>query len=167
MTNKKLTRTYALLMTIFLMIIIFMLSANTAAQSSQLSSSVSDYFIRLFENIVYLVTGDSMTITISQENFTLLEHFFRKLAHMFLYFLLSVHGMIFLFTYPIKTGKQITSVFLFSFFYACSDELHQFFVAGRAAQLQDVGYDCAGAGIGILFAYLLYSIIYTIYHKKR
>lgn len=36
--------------------------------------------------------------------------------------------------------------------YAASDELHQLFVAGRNAQLLDVGLDAIGAGLGLIIA---------------
>ena len=37
---------------------------------------------------------------------------------------------------------------MLSFLYACSDEFHQFFIAGRSAQFTDVMIDTCGALIG-------------------
>ena len=48
--------------------------------------------------------------------------------------------------------------FLISLIYACSDEFHQLFIAGRAGQIQDVMID----SIGILIGFL----IIMIYQKK-
>ena len=43
----------------------------------------------------------------------------------------------------------------FSALYACSDELHQLFIADRAGRLFDVGVDTLGACAGTLFVMLL------------
>lgn len=39
----------------------------------------------------------------------------------------------------------------FGTFYAATDELHQFLVPGRGPRLYDVGIDCAGVILGVLF----------------
>ena len=43
---------------------------------------------------------------------------------------------------------------LLSFFYACTDEIHQIFVPGRSAQFRDVLIDTLGASFGIAITYL-------------
>ena len=40
------------------------------------------------------------------------------------------------------------------FLYACSDEFHQFFIAGRSAQFTDVMIDTCGALIGQTLSYI-------------
>ena len=57
---------------------------------------------------------------------------------------------------------------LFSFLYACTDELHQIFVPGRSAQFRDILIDTLGASFGIIITYLiikLFNKIKTRSHK--
>ena len=57
---------------------------------------------------------------------------------------------------------------LFSFLYACTDELHQIFVPGRSAQFRDVLIDTLGASFGTIITYLiikLFNKIKTRSHK--
>ncbi len=53
---------------------------------------------------------------------------------------------------PIKYTLAMS--ILFSFLYACTDELHQIFVPGRSAQFRDVLIDTLGASFGIAITYL-------------
>lgn len=51
-------------------------------------------------------------------------------------------------------GKILTFSFIFSLFYACSDEVHQLFVRGRHGSLIDVGIDTVGIFIFCLICYI-------------
>lgn len=53
---------------------------------------------------------------------------------------------------PIKYTLAMS--ILFSFLYACTDELHQIFVPGRSAQFRDILIDTLGASFGIAITYL-------------
>lgn len=50
--------------------------------------------------------------------------------------------------------KKLSLVLLFSLFYAISDEFHQLFVFGREGKLSDVGIDCVGIFIFLIFIFL-------------
>ena len=50
----------------------------------------------------------------------------------------------------------LLSIFL-AFLYACSDEVHQLFVAGRSGQASDVLLDTFGAMVGVGVYYLLFK----------
>lgn len=74
----------------------------------------------------------------------------RKYAHLFLY---TVLGMLFLHALRIGSAlhwQHIRITLLFGAVYAISDEVHQLFVPGRGAQLQDVVIDLAGVVLGIV-----------------
>ena len=95
----------------------------------------------------------------------------RKLAHIFLYLLLGGTSFLFAATLPIKTvvkaaGPAVSGgiAFVISLLYACLDEVHQSFVPGRAAQLQDVGVDA----IGFVFSIVLFMAMwyFVVLHKK-
>lgn len=51
---------------------------------------------------------------------------------------------------------------LFSFLYACTDELHQIFVPGRSAQFRDVLIDTLGASFGATITYLIIKLFTKI-----
>ena len=63
-----------------------------------------------------------------------------------------------------RTGKEgrliaCAASLLFCFLYALSDEWHQTFVDGRAAEWFDIGMDTIGSVAGILCSALLYFVI--------
>ena len=49
--------------------------------------------------------------------------------------------------------------------YAATDELHQTLVPGRSGELRDVLVDSVGAAAGILFAFILLSVIWCVTHR--
>lgn len=51
---------------------------------------------------------------------------------------------------------------LFSFLYACTDELHQIFVPGRSAQFRDILIDTLGASFGATITYLTIKLFAKI-----
>lgn len=59
--------------------------------------------------------------------------------------------------------KRYIIAFIITVLYACSDEIHQYFVPGRAMALKDVLIDSSGAFFGLLII-LIYSSIRK--HKK-
>ena len=96
----------------------------------------------------------------------------RKLAHIFLYFLLGGTSFFFAATLPIKTvakAKLAISggiAFVISLLYACLDEIHQSFVPGRAAQIQDVGVDAIGFVLAIALCAGIWYLVQLIKEKQ-
>ena len=80
----------------------------------------------------------------------------RKYAHMFEYFCLGVGVCLFFSEALEKRWPAFFSAVAFCFLYACSDELHQSFVPGRAALFSDVLIDGAGYLLGPALTALLY-----------
>lgn len=156
----KYSRILLILFVLFWMYIIFQFSADNATDSAALSNQVLEYFYR----IVYHFTGKRLDLAIGLESQMLLGYFFRKLAHMFIYFILSIFVMLFLFTFKVNMWLRIFTALAFCGVYAVSDEYHQLFSEGRGARLKDVLIDCSGAFVGIFVALILFCIIYTIYH---
>ena len=98
----------------------------------------------------------------------------RKLAHIFLYFLLGGTSFLFAATLPIKTvvkaaGPAVSGgiAFVISLLYACLDEVHQSFVPGRAAQIQDVGVDAIGFVLAIALCMATSYIVLSARAKKQ
>ena len=97
----------------------------------------------------------------------------RKLAHIFLYFLLGGTSFLFAATLPIKTaakaGPAVSGglALVISLLYACLDEIHQSFVPGRAAQIQDVGVDAIGFCLAIALCMATSYIVLAARAKKQ
>ena len=126
--KKKVLRILLTLLIIAWMGLIFFFSSQTGPASASSSHSV----LYLLGHILKSLTGHDLVAALSPAAFGFLEFIIRKCAHMFAYFILSILIMSLLFTYkkyPIRFKACIS--LLISFLYACSDELHQFFVGGR------------------------------------
>ena len=150
-------RIIAILTTLIWMIVIFRFSMDTGVSSHELS----DFCVQVFNKAVYHFTGKDLRISITPEHYALIELFFRKLAHMSIYFILSINVMIVLFTFNMKMTLRMFISALFCFVYALSDEFHQMFVDGRGASFT------AGALLGIVAALIIYCIMYTIMTKYQ
>ncbi len=156
-------RILAILTTLIWMIVIFRFSMDTGASSHELSSLC----VNVFNKAVYFFTGKDLSISITPEHYALIELFFRKLAHMSIYFVLSINVMVVLFTFNMKMTVRIVLSALFCFAYAISDEFHQMFVDGRGASFFDCLIDTGGALFGIVAGLILYCIMYTIMIKYQ
>lgn len=157
----KILRFFMIFTILLWMYIIYSFSADTGLESGTLSRYVTD----IFNRIVEIIIGRNIKLMISATSYSLLELGIRKLAHMFIYFILCINIMLLLFTFPkINMIMRIIVSLIFCFGYACLDEFHQSFVAGRGASFKDTLIDSSGALLGIIAALILYCIGYTIYH---
>ena len=119
---------------------IFVLSHETATQSASKSNGI---IAMLFARFGIVVSS----------------HFVRKLAHALEYFglallLYNAYGLSF------RTVQPALS-FLTAVLYAASDEMHQYFVVGRACQLRDIFVDALGAAASVL----LCTAVYWLFRK--
>lgn len=129
---------------IFLMILIFMFSHQTGSESSGLSSQI----------VLWIQTYLHIPIS---------EFIVRKAAHMSEYALLTL-TLIYGFYknhYPIQ--KIMIYSLICTFLYACSDEMHQLFIGGRAGQFTDVLIDTCGGCLTIIF----YDVLTKLKYKQR
>lgn len=132
------------------MIVIFNFSNQGGTKSSGTSSKVTRV-------IINTVTKDK-----EQPNKQTMEHIekvVRKCAHYTIY---TIGGFLIMnYTYSMeKTKKQkILGSLLFGAFYAGTDELHQYFVPGRSAQVTDVVLDSFGVITGILIYLLIRDFV--------
>ena len=123
------------------MILIFMFSHQTGSESSGLSSQI----------VLWIQTYLHIPIT---------EFIVRKAAHMSEYALLTltfIYGF-YKNQYPIQ--KIMIYSLIGTFLYACSDEMHQLFIGGRAGQFTDVVIDTCGGCFAIMFYYVLTKLKY-------
>ena len=150
------------------MVIIFTFSGQNSAKSSNVSDSISDVVVDILDKEV--PPGQSSSSVPIVFGFTT-----RKLAHIFLYMMLGLTGFLFAasaFGFK-KPPFKLTPLYIsltacvICFLYACSDELHQYFVSGRAATFSDVGIDTIGYIITIALSCAVYLIIKLIISKRQ
>ena len=130
-------------------ILIFGFSSQTASASSDLSGGLTKRILGfVFRNL------NKVEIEKLSEQ---LSFVVRKSAHFTLYFVLGMlmylainKSRIFIDKMTVVKAKLS---FLFCFLYSVSDEIHQFFVPGRALRVFDVFVDSVGSIFGILIVY--------------
>lgn len=122
------------------MLVIFFLSHQPATESSRLSLSVTGWLLNFF---FVMIPGELFSI--DQFHFLI-----RKAAHFIAYFILGILVLRAFVNSGVRGWKSVVYAFLLSLIYAISDEFHQMFVPGRAAQVRDVFIDGSGTFCGIL-----------------
>jgi VanZ family protein len=160
---KKRLRIIAILTTLIWMGVIFRFSMDTGTSSHELS----DMCVSIFNKAVFYFTGKDLKISITPEHYSMIELFFRKLAHMSIYFILSINVMVVLFTFDMHMISRMLLSLIICFLYACTDEFHQFFVDGRGASFIDCLIDTSGAFFGLFAGLIVYCICYTIMTKYQ
>lgn len=166
-----------LLLTLGMMLLIFHFSGENADISSDLSGGICKRLIH-FINIQFQFGWNSIQMEQWAE---LIETPIRKCAHFTEYAVLSVcanlHGFS---TMLLKKGEayvakekkeKLIMVKPWLFFsslicilYAASDEIHQYFVPGRACRLFDICVDSCGILAGVLLVWL---IIWIFTYRKK
>lgn len=149
LTIKKLLRyllkPLSFLPALCMMYLIFSFSAQTGAQSSQLSLTVSNKLLAAANKILNL-GWDSAQLS----HYVSFLHFYvRKLAHVTEYFLLAVSIALPLYVYRLRGFWLVLAAGFLCVAFACLDEYHQSFVGGRVSSLKDVRIDSIGIFIGI------------------
>ena len=132
------------------MIIIFNFSNQGGTKSSGTSSKVTKI-------IINVITKDKEEP--NKQTMERIEKVVRKGAHYTIY---TIGGLLIMnYAYSMeKTKKQkILGSLLFGAFYAGTDELHQYFVPGRSAQVTDVVLDSFGVITGILIYLLIRDFV--------
>lgn len=82
----------------------------------------------------------------------------RKTAHMTEYAILGFLLVGIFVKKPCKRFLPIAYAYGIAVAYAVTDELHQYFVPGRACMLTDVGYDALGALVGVLLGSVCFIV---------
>ncbi|MBQ8448754.1 MAG: VanZ family protein [Clostridia bacterium] len=142
---------------IAVMAVIFALSAQNSAESSGTSGGVTELLLSLFG----IGKGN-----MSEAEFTKLEGFIRSAAHFSGFAVLAFFVCLLLSTYKFTGARKLAFSVIFTSFYAITDEVHQFFVPGRACELSDWLVDTAGALTGAAAVLLIIFIKKKIKEKK-
>jgi len=141
----------SVLVTIIWMMVIFFLSSQSAQVSNGLSKNVTIILIDL-TNQAY------GTNFISQIHISEVNSMVRRCAHVGVYIVLSILVINTLRGSRINLLMGYLLAFLICVAFACLDEIHQMFVLGRGAELQDLLMDCIGVLVG-LTSYTILRIV--------
>lgn len=139
------------------MSLIFLFSSQEAPESKETSSGLITAVVRFFDRDCSISKTEMNSIN---EKFTFIV---RKGAHFSIYALLGCFILLLLNEYKIYSTNSVFIASLISLIYACSDEIHQRFVAGRSGELRDVIIDFVGAIIGCLIT----VILKLIFRRKK
>lgn len=133
---------------------IFLLSSDTADTSNALSKSVASH-------ILNLLGIDADVYTVASFN-----HFLRKAAHFSLFLIMGM----FVYSISAMNIKHLPLRICLSeavgVLFAVLDEVHQIFVAGRAAQISDVLIDVCGYTLGAIIVNLAVKTVSYIRRKN-
>ena len=139
------------------MVVIFVFSQRAGDVSSEQSNAVGEWLLGVLG--IEIPPGQSASDVDIFWGFTV-----RKCAHVFLYFCLGASAVLFVAALSAKALPQwrpsisAGGAVIISFLYACLDELHQSFVAGRDGTFADVGIDA----IGFVLASLLCMVVWYL-----
>ena len=131
---------------VVMMCMIFMFSAQDADESSQLSYEVGVAVLSYANDAFDRGWSSGYIEHLSEVG----QHYIRKTAHFTEYFLLAVSVAFPLYVYGVRGISLMFFAGLFCVGFACLDEYHQSFVAGRSPQRMDVLIDSTGIFIGII-----------------
>ena len=141
---------------------IFCFSAADATHSSHLSEGVCIRIVREVSSVFPEQFPKERILEIA----AIIEFPIRKCAHFSEYAVLSITVNLYLwvcFRMERLIGAKKWKIFLraevFCALYACSDELHQYFVPGRSCRFFDVCVDSTGAFFGALLFWGMYSYL--------
>lgn len=141
---KNIARIMSIVLLILWMITVFLFSAQDATASSEVSGGLTETVLKILK--------------VPEEHMENAETLIRKLAHFSIY---AIGGMIIFWhigTYKISILKAVLLSQTFGILYAITDEIHQYFVPGRACQLRDVTIDTLGVATGIVAMLIINKI---------
>ncbi len=157
--SKKVTRIILWLAVAVCMAVIFSFSMENGVESAESSGGFIRTLLEQFDTNFSKLSYEEQRAIIESH-----DHFIRKLAHFSIYALLGVLVSSTLSTYAMDFGKTALFSVAICAIYAISDEIHQYFVPGRACMIRDMLLDTSGSICGIL---LISLILYSVRRKKK
>lgn len=129
-----------------MMLLIFSFSSQTGIDSGQLSYKVSYKLVQAGEKILDKELDEWQIDSYARK----IEGPVRKLAHMTEYFILAITVALPFYVYGLRGFPLILVAGIICVGFACTDEYHQSFVAGRGPSVRDVCIDSIGVFFGIM-----------------
>ena len=164
------------ILTLAIMAAIFSFSAQSGGESGSLSDAVARMLASAFVGGFDAMPSEQQTQLIAQMSWPI-----RKTAHASEYACLAISlvitcWQIAAWRHETREGARLCprrvpfvgmTAFVIAVLYACSDEIHQLFIDGRAGQVADVLVDASGAAIGCLLMCLLMWRFMTRRMRRR
>ena len=147
-----------MVLAILWMAIIFSFSAKDADESAKESNAVG-----MFLGSVVYSDFEEWTEDEQQAFAEKWDHPVRKCAHMTEYAILGFFLVGAGYDGREKCRRAMGQAFGIAALYAATDEIHQYFVPGRACMFTDVCIDLVGALLGVLFA----TVIMTLFEYSQ
>lgn len=158
-----LLKPFSFLPALAMMYLIFSFSGQTGAESGNLSHEISYKIVSAADQIL-----DKNLSEWEKQSYTdKIELPVRKLAHMTEYFILAICVSFPLYVYGVRGFALFLMAGLLSVGFACTDEFHQSFVAGRGPSKRDVFIDSIGALLGIILVQIFCHAFTPQKKKKR
>lgn len=132
------------------MALIFSFSMENAAESSESSGGFIRAVLETFDRDFLSMSDTEQDIAIES-----LSHFVRKTAHFCIFGMLGLLVTSAVSTHALTPKKTAVISLIVCALYAVSDEVHQYFVPGRACMIRDMLLDTCGSLCGVLFVSLL------------
>ncbi len=163
MNGKKIIalRTVLIILTVAVMVVIFILSADNADESNAKSDLISGSVIETVLAFFHL-EGEKAEIFI--DNCVMIV---RKTAHFTEYAVLGFLLFSVCESFFIKRKIAIPVSLCSGALYAVSDEIHQSFVPGRSCLISDMILDTAGVMAGIIVLIVFIAIIKKYKNKSQ
>ena len=164
MKSRKMIRIVLLIAIFATAVMIFLFSAEDGEESAETSEGLTLAVLRV------LVPDYDARPEDQQAAFQeLAGHIVRKLGHFSEFALLG--GLLLAYLYLRRTDGRFRlaapAAWGIAFLYACTDEAHQMFVAGRGPSFGDVCIDASGAAAGIVAAVGIVLIIEHIAFGRK
>lgn len=148
-----------LVFTVIWMLLIFLMSAQPAPESTATSLTVGRMVCTVF------VPGYRNMSAVEQLRLAKkIDHPVRKTAHATEYAILAI--LVFLAISYCRKRTYLHSLCI-TIAYAVSDEIHQYFVPGRACMVTDIVIDSSGALAGLFLVFLLKRIRNQKHERRR
>lgn len=136
------------------MALIFSFSMENAAESSESSGSFIRTLLETFDR-------DFLSLPYADQHAAIesLSYLVRKTAHFCIFGMLGLLVTSAVSTHDLSMKKTALYSLVISALYAVSDEVHQYFVPGRACMLKDMLIDTCGAACGVAaVSFLIYVV---------
>ena len=143
---RYLLKPLSFLPAIVVMYLIFSFSSQDGVSSARLSRMVSEKVVVTADQVLEKGWSAEQIAAYTEQ----IHYYVRKTAHVTEYFVLAVTVAFPLYVYGIRGLWLVLLAGVFCVSFACLDEYHQSFVAGRGPSKKDVGIDSIGVLAGVL-----------------
>ena len=157
MTKEFLKKILYLALVLIWMLTVFMFSNQNGEKSQGTSRKISTIVAQVFTHNQEINEDEKEAIVEK------VDHVIRKMAHYSIYAIGGILLYNYIRTLNSITKKAILISILVGIIYAITDELHQYFMNGRSAQITDVIIDSLGIFTGVI---LMYKIQKNLYNKN-